>query len=542
MMVTKKAELQVGVIDTETDPFKIGRTPKPFAAEFYSDTVTLQFWGDDCIAKLVEALAEFTGEWLIYAHNGGKFDFHFMYEYLDNPIKIIHGRIVSAKLGEHTVRDSFALMPIPLSAYSKRKIDYAKMERHRRGHHKAEILDYLHDDCFQLYSLVIKYIENFSVNLTVGATAMKQVIMRHEFEKMAPRQDAFFRPWYHGGRVQCFRAGIINGDYKVYDVNSMYPKVMRDMRHPVNGSFEYVERMPDTFERPFFVEWTGANNGAVPVKMPGEDLRFDIPYGTFHTTSHEIDVALRYGLIRIDKVIQCAVAREWISFVDYVDYMYAWKVSAKKEGDKAGELFAKFMLNSAYGKFGQNPDNFEEWFLNREAGADAQLSFNGYELYSWNNEFELWKRPAVILDSAYFDVSIAASITGGARSILLDGIMNAEDPLYCDTDSLICRNLNRPIDEFTLGAWKVERVATQVAIAGKKLYGLRDDRLSILDDKRDKIVTKGGRLTYDQISRLCGGEEIEHQSDVPIYSASHIEHGAAEKYFVKRRFNRTVGA
>lgn len=536
----KSKPLLVGVIDTETDPFKIGRTPRPFCCEFYCDEQTAVFWGDDCMAQLAAFLAELPGDWLIYAHNGGKFDFHHMYDWLDNPIKIINGRIVSAKIGKHTLRDSFSIMPIPLSAYQKMPLeDYGILERYRRGRNKTKILEYLHSDCVNLYSLVMQYIENFSVNLTVGATAMKQVIARHEFDRLTPKLDRDFRDFYHGGRVQCFHAGIIKGDYRVYDVNSMYPKVMRDMRHPLNGSFEYVDTLPADFSRPYFLEFTGANNGALPIKLSGEDLRFDIDYGRFHATSHEIEVALRYNLIRVDRIHRCAVAQHSISFVEFVDYMYAWKVRAKREGDKAGELFAKFMLNSAYGKFGQNPENFEEWFLNREAGADATLSFNGYELYSWNDKFELWKRPAIILDSSYFDVTIAASITGGARAILLDGIMNATDLLYCDTDSLICRGLALPIDDYQLGAWKIEREATEVAIAGKKLYGLRDEKLMIGDKKRDKVVTKGGKLTYDQIARLCQGEEIRHDGEVPIYSASHIEGGTK---FISRRFNRTVAS
>jgi hypothetical protein len=538
-MARRKGKYTVAVIDFETDPFLFGRIPQPFCLEFHTKEKTMAWWGKP--QEIVEAFIEFLEEenasgkhYLIYAHNGGKFDFHFLHGYIDNPALIIKNRIVEAFIRGHKIRDSFAILPFPLKAYDKIEFDYEKMEADVREQHKDEILEYLHYDCLKLYELVSAFVERFGPRLTIGGTAMKEIQKFHEYNKQGSRHDESFRPFYFGGRVQCFQAGILKGPWKLYDVNSMYPSVMRNQRHPINGTFDIMRgEMPDNFEQPFFIHFTGKNWGALPSKDEEGGLIFTKTHGDFYACSHELEIALKYKLIEIDEIHICYVAQTSISFKEFVDYFFEEKANAKASGDAITELFAKYILNSGYGRFGINPANFEDWVIHRDFGNEDELEADGYSQKVDYDEIELWSRPTEVREDQFCDVSVAASITSAARAILLEGLQNAEEPIYCDTDSIMCREFRGDIDRFRLGAWDLEKTADFAAIAGKKLYALYNK-----DGSKVKLSSKGGTLNVDQIRAICRGEIVTYNNMAPSFSLRRAPDPV--KSFVTRRFSQTA--
>src|SRR5258708_27517512 len=72
-MAKRAYKLAVG--DLETDPFKHNRPIKPFCAEFYDGEIKHQIWGDDCVKQFVEFVAGLPDPYIIYFHNGGRFDY-----------------------------------------------------------------------------------------------------------------------------------------------------------------------------------------------------------------------------------------------------------------------------------------------------------------------------------------------------------------------------------------------------------------------------------------------------------------------------------
>lgn len=553
MARAKKSKYKIAVIDAETDPFKHGRIPEPFAWEFRSDDRVEVFWGDDCTAQTLAFLDSLEQPYMIFAHNGGKFDFHFLHAYIENPIKIINSRIVSSGLGKHVLRDSLAIIPVPLKRFfkgSKGDIDYRLMEREHREKHKREILEYLDQDCISLLTVVSAFVDRFGPKLTVGSTAMAQLILRHDFEKMSPAEDAAFRHFYYGGRVECFQHGILTGPLIMLDVNSEYPAAMRNKSHPICASFHQIAHMPTSFDVPFFIEFTGENRGALPMKAEDGSLTFNVEYGRFSACSHEMEVALKYGLVRVDEVHSVYLATRSGTFAQFVDDFYAEKVSAKLAGDEVTEMFSKFMLNSAYGKFGSNPENFQDWYINRDFGNDIALQANGYELKNEYPEFELWAKPAANAENSYFNVATAASITSAARAILLEGMQHATGLAYCDTDSMLCTGFTGEISGSVLGAWKLEKTAPMAAIAGKKLYALYDPATLALPKKvwnaqfkewdanpdrtALKLSSKGGSLSVDEIISLASGGRVEFKNDAPTFSLHR------ETRFITRNFVSTV--
>ena len=109
-----------GTADCETDPFLFGRVPEPLIWGFYDEEGFKYFYDTK---EFLEYIREYDG--IIYMHNGGKFDFYFLLDDLDpqETIMIINGRIAKMKIGKCEVRDSFLLLPVPLSAYQKDEID-----------------------------------------------------------------------------------------------------------------------------------------------------------------------------------------------------------------------------------------------------------------------------------------------------------------------------------------------------------------------------------------------------------------------------------
>ena len=512
---------RIAVIDFETDPFKYGREPRPFVAGFFDGEKYMAFWGADCVAQIAQYLA-FREPLLLYAHNGGKFDFYFLLEQIENPVRIINGRIVSAGfLRRHELRDSYAILPIPLAAYAKDTIDYDIFEPGEREKlpNKKAILSYLKTDCEKLYELVNAFCDRFGRKLTIGGTAIKQLRDMHPFPNTSGAHDKLIRPFYFGGRVQSFESGIVKAPMKIYDVNSMYPFVMKNFRHPIGERYITIENpviLPDgriknynAGGHPYFLEFEGENFGALPIRT-NEGLDFNARHGHFFATSHEIKTALKHRLINIRKTARAYMPYKSITFGTFVDTFGAEKIAAKKTGNKAGEIFAKLILNSSYGKTGQNPENYFDWQLIK-SGQDFPPE--PWELYERNSACSIWRKPVDRL--SYYDVAIAASVTGAARSVLLDALCNAKRPFYCDTDSITCQQLNGvKLDAYELGAWKLEATGTLGAFAGKKLYAIYNGSECI------KLASKGARIMPEQIKEIAQGATVHYLQDAPNFKMS----------------------
>ena len=557
-MAGKKKPRLIAVADFETDPFKYGREPKPFACGLMIagedvDCEYRVFWGDDCATQFLAHVASIKTPMTIYFHNGGKFDFFFFLKELQDPIKIIHGRIVKAALGIHEVRDSWAIIPMPLAGYKKTEIDYQLMERELRDGNRAEICSYLYDDCRYLIDLVVSFNQRFGPRLTIAGTAQRELRKFHPQYPQREAHDDKFRPFYFGGRVECFDSGIVKGKWNVYDVNSMYPHVMRNCMHPIGGHYiapakreldsqGWIKGFPGYF---YFAAVRGRNMGALPrrVKDNNGGLSFDTPDGVFHTTSHELRVAIALGKFEVVEILEVWVAAQTQSFGEFVDTFVAEKVAAKKSKDKIAETFAKLILNSAYGRFGIDPFQFYDYTIQHQGDAQpvplgAEEEPMGWFPYEKNEAYTLWRKkvhaPAAENPEhdarGFEDVAIAASITSAARAVLMLSIAQAYRPVYCDTDSLICERLGSGLvqSETELGAWKLEASGDEVAIAGKKLYALFDKGELV------KSASKGVKLNGAEIREVAMGGTVLWQNDAPNFSL------LGGTRFVSRRAKSTI--
>jgi DNA polymerase elongation subunit (family B) len=525
--------MRIAVLDLETDPFSAGQMIHPFVAGYYDGSKFILIWSPDCVKKLCSDLRSEEPS-IVYAHNGGRFDFYYFLPYLDtSEVRIINGRIVSASVSGHELRDSFSIMPFPLATYDKDSINYELMRADRREDHKDEILKYLRKDLTSLYELCVAFHGEFGDKLTIGSASMSELKKKHTFSTGGAEYDAKFRKdFYFGGRNQVFKPGITRGDIRVYDVNSMYPHTMDAYLHPV-GVRHDVDRV--TTNDTCFVVAEGRNYGAFPTRLANGSLDFTIETGRFCCTIHEWRVALETGSFKPTKILKTYGWKDRASFHDFVDFFYSSRQTAKAAGDKIRTIFYKFILNSAYGKFAQNPENYFDWFLTKYGSVpkewhECTTSCQNPCLKLWSmayvheGEYIIWQRP--LQCSRYYNVATGASITGGARSILLAGICATPHPLYCDTDSIISLGpAGVDIDEDRLGAWKLEGVGTCVAIAGKKMYAVWDEMRPWVRNADEidgpvcclKKAHKGVRLTDRQILHIAKGGSVEVANPVPCF-------------------------
>lgn len=515
----RKNEKRVGVLDFETDPFQHARIPRPFVCGIYfgeSDKTVI--WGDGCEYHVAEYLKELP-PCTLYAHNGGKFDFHFLLKYAntDKKISVVNGRVAYFYIGDVKLIDSFLLIPFALAKYKKTEIDYKKFERNRREKYKDEIISYLLDDCRDLHELLAGFKKITGDVLTIGAAAMQAIKESGiKIEKLHASHDEKFRPYYFGGRCQAFETGIKKGKFKFYDINSAYPFAMLN-DHP-HGD-RYCERTGfPSFEDggAWFAHIKAVSFGALPVReKDGLSFPDDGKVKEFFATGHEIIAGVEAGLLHVKKILSVHAPERKINFSVFVNTTMKKRNDAKKNRDKIGDLAYKTLANSGYGKFAQDPEKFRDYkFFERGEAPD------GFELEQDFGELSLWSKPAPD-PAGYFDVATAASITGQVRATLLRAIAASARPLYCDTDSLLCEAADVDTGP-NLGQWKLEGEPTFAAIAGKKLYAVRGRDF-------EKIASKGAKLTFDEIISISRGGCKTWKNSAPTFSLK------KQPFFVKRK-------
>ncbi len=546
----------IAILDFETDPFDNVEKSRifPFLAVLYSDNFEpIVIWDEDEQSFVGKVIAEITAlpeSYTIYAHNGGKFDYMFLINRLRGSVSFKGRGIMRAEIGNHEIRDSFHIIPDKLANFKKDHIDYELMKKKTRKQYRQAIIDYCISDCRYLLEIVKGFAGRFGMKLSIGQAAMMELRKHYKFETVSETTDEYLRQWFFGGRVECLNGmGKFDGSYKLYDVNSMYPYVMATYDHPIGS--HYHTRTGNIGPDTFFLDLTCNSRGAFVHKAERGETH--APHGRyrFRTTIHEYNVALKHGLIsdiEIHSVIDCVTKTNFIKFIAPI-YNERQHVKARlKELAARGmrnthewneavkeDMFLKFLLNNSWGKFAQNPRNYKEHYLTdpgERPPADAGDDF-GMMPATAMPDYWIWERPSP--SDRYNNVGTGASVTGAARADLLDALCNATDPIYCDTDSLICTDLaNVKLHPTDLGAWDIEKELSQVIVAGKKLYSYTET-INSINPQLPFVKSKGasGLKWQQMLNLLNGGEELSTSFGVTLTKNS-------RQYYMTRRIHATA--
>lgn len=568
----------IAILDFETDPFDASEELKiaPFLAVLYGQQFEpVVIWEEDedrFIEKVIAAIEALPEKYTIYAHNGGRFDYLFLIKRLRGVVSFKGRGIMSATVGNHELRDSFHIIPERLANWQKDKFDYSLLKKGTRAGHRKQIIDYCIADCRYLLEIVTQFVEGFGFKLTIGQAAMTELRKFYEVPKLYDGFDNYLRQWFYGGRVECLKGrGDFVGAYKLYDVNSLYPYVMAHFAHPIGSENQYQIRYGEPGPDTVFIELECKNNGALIGKSDDGETTAKIKEGRFRTTIWEYNVAVKYNLISDIQIIICVDCPTRSDFSKFVIPLYENRLHTKSTLDrmkkdglentaafmdiKKDDIFYKLLLNNAYGKFAINPRNFVEnyltdpdelppvsWFKSLKR-IESEKERVLYEHPAFENEqYWIWQKPN---PGAHFNnVGVAASITGAARAVLLEALQHAVEPIYCDTDSIICKELpNVPISKTDLGAWDLEDEFTRVIVNGKKLYSTwhsKEKRRSpeqLADglDPRYTVKSKGtARITWDEMELLLGGKSIKKRNRAPTLTRY------SEQYYVTRTIRATA--
>lgn len=552
-------------VDAETDPFHhcadlhclkcsgVGRIPKPFIWGAYNGLTEeyIEF-------ATGHELAEFfrPKKTVAYAHNGGRFDYHYLRDEIntDENIMIIAGRMSRFKIGEAEFRDSLNIFQATrLKDFgNKLEIDYAKMEPEQRTDPNIarDISRYLRVDCVDLWNHLARYFAQYGRGLTQAGAAMRV------WSKMAkvkpPRQtkEQFkrYKPYYYGGRVECFQTGVRKKDCVVVDRNSAYPHAMLS-KHPFSTDGIVSDALPADGEiERALIHMRCISDGAFPYRKQTGELIFPCDGETreYFITGWEFLAALEFDAIRDIKILSVHTFPLSIDFQEYVHTFYNKRKEAKAKDDKAENIFCKLFLNSLYGKFGSNPggaqgsddednpaDGYQEYLLASNESMDRWSSIpesegGPYRSYKSWGERTLMIRPLPPVRHTYYNVATAASITGYVRADLFRASRLCQGLIYMDTDSVTAEDVSRlPIGK-ELGQWKIELECQRYAIAGKKNYALESSDVTNKDyhgyTSREpktghwKIASKGARLTPEELVKIASGEKILYRPESPTYT------------------------
>ena len=561
----KPKRLPIAALDIETTPGAYGYRPEPICVCIKSNDLrfSVQFWGEDCIEQSIQFLAAQPVKGRLLAHNGGKFDFGY-YAHDPGKKRVVGSRLLTSSVTGWETLDTMLLMPTSLknlghgSEASKGEMRLSYHRFDATPEEREYVMKYCTLDCEVLLNAYARFCKVFTGDET---KACKDTAASNAFsalKKCYPNAsptlwrttkqfDSTMRPYYHGGIVNTFGpARDVKGKRTMVDANSMYPGAMKNYQHPasnrtvkvINPKLTADGKLQKFGNKIFFITFEGWSSILPHVKESG-GLEYGVT-GTYFVTSHELQAAMRHKMVRVDSILDAYVFPDTCNFAEFVDTYYGLRQDAKRIGDPVEYVF-KIILNSAYGKFGQDPGNYKDtaFELPGCVPEDDLDNYTAWKKVGMTTDMLniIWEREALIEDDGqkYINVATAASITGASRACLIDAIgavVHAGGVVeYCDTDSIVfsgpaTMNLGQE-----LGQWKIECEIDRVVIAGPKLYAFH-----IVDAKPGKdwkIASKGVRASAQNIIDLVAGT-----SDL-IYFPEMGSHDVTGTYrTVRRRIRR----
>lgn len=292
---------------------------------------------------------------------------------------------------------------------------------------------------------------------------------------------------YRGGRTEAFHIGDLE-NIVVVDINSLYPFVMKhclfprkflgikenlsslDIQHLINRGLLLVAQCEiETYET------------AIGIKHEiGRSRKLIFPIGKFSATltNPELLFLLQTGG-KIHKVGKVAIYEGAPIFSSFVTELYQLRLNYKEQGNFPFQDMVKLLLNSLYGKFGQQqrllrkvgvaPKDLVsyEHCVDAETGKRfTQIIFGGF----------VWVNEITKHESFNSFTAIASYVTAYAR-IYLHLLMEIPNEVYyCDTDSIMLSQ-----DELAkfgyllgkgLGQLKEEYTGKQCRVIGAKDYAI----------------------------------------------------------------------
>lgn len=312
-----------------------------------------------------------------------------------------------------------------------------------------------------------------NTGLTIGGDAMSEYrsTMAHgRFRTVFPKLDRDLDDWirqaYRGGWTYVnpkYQGQILDGEGSVWDVNSMYPAVMRQSPYPVGPPVRLAPGQTQLAGYPHTI--VGAlldatiKPGYLPIIQVKRDSRYNpVDYqtavGGVEWYGTEVDWALL--LDHYDVVIH-----EWIAgfafrsitglFNRYID---KW-MQVKETSTGGMRTQAKFQLNNLWGRFAINP---------LRAGRLPSIDAHGTIRYDLTDQ--------VYDEPCYTPVGVWTTSYGRDR-VIRAAQSFGDRFLAADTDSVHLLGVDPgdlEVHDTRLGAWKLEAIFDRATYLRAKAY------------------------------------------------------------------------
>lgn len=408
-------------------------------------------------------------------------------------------------------RDSYKKLPMSVAGIAKafnlhnqkleidyeaiRPVGYIPTEQERRYQRN--------DVAIVAQALEIQFNENMT-KLTVGADSLSTYkkmtgkLFTRRFPILSAEIDTEIRKAYRGGYTYASPRFThkINGCGSVYDVNSLYPSVMRTALLPY-GEPLYREGAPSG-KYPLYIASITITVKLKEKHIPCIQIKKNLSFNpteylteineptTVNATNIDIELWKKHYDLKIHSWNGTFEFRGSYGFFDnYVDKF----MEIKKNSEGGLRQIAKLHLNSLYGKFATNPD---------VTGKRPTLK---------DNRVSLIINDAETRDPVYTPMGVF--ITAYARNKTISAAQDNYDVFaYADTDSLHLVGPTAPpddlwVDPVELGAWKHESTFTRAVYVRAKQYAEE------IDGKLDVHIAGlprniAAQLTLDEMLR--GGQ------------------------------------
>lgn len=290
---------------------------------------------------------------------------------------------------------------------------------------------------------------------------------------------AFIRSALHGGRTDK-RGSIVTltdeafarGDrIQYYDFKSLYPSVQKCSIHDTYYPIGVAEDDDDLKRHPnmnnqILLDFMKERTGFLAIdathlkyvthptlcRMKKVTNSMKLMFTNEDTVNEtycwpEIEEAIRSGEIEVTKVHRAVLFRRTTNtFNNYVDFFFQVKEAAERSGNEGLRSLAKLLLNSLWGKLGQNAYPVREWVqtVERERYLQNQFEKGYYEFISCIPKGDRFNHYCYTIKNDFNNlgstaVHIAAHVSTWGRVMLHRKVLNVhgQRALYCDTDSAI---------------------------------------------------------------------------------------------------------
>ncbi len=506
------------------------------------------------IEDLADWLLKRGGVW--WAHCGGNYDFlalaeEFRRRSLPCTIDLSGSRISRVVSGKLSLRDSFPLIPLPLSTAAALAGEQAPdlgirctCDRScggyctvRPGDLRRSVSDLATGDARVLYRVLQAFAE-YAIDLglelrgTLGSTAWATARKLLEIPDvdLTPAEWRAAKAGYYGGRVTICKPRA-TGPGSHWDISSAYPAALASIALPIGKVDSYGGRLAD---KCFARECPGIYTATIdvpelylpplPMRDPVTD-RLSYPWGVLRGTwtLPEIQAAETRGA----KVIAVHHALAWDAGAPIFGSLIRHWYAARRRVGKASPLgqLLRLLCNCITGKLAESPERrsvrmFPDELLTCPMTSPCSprrctTACGAYEQIDlWG---QVWGVPFYRLaPSAY--IHWAAYLTAATRVAWLTGAESqGRDLVYGDTDSVwsTARVGPRPQGK-ALGAWERKHSWSDWQCAAPRAYRYRDE------DGGAIVRTAGMSITDDEW--LAGGAETD-RGVLPFMSAARESRG-----------------